>query len=53
MAFLLVIVDTTDEEEECHATEKGQENSTEELRKTTLEDVLDRSENEGKAIQRQ
>ena len=49
-AFLVVILDTTAEEEESGATKKGQEDSTEE---TGLEDGLDRRENEGRVIQRQ
>ena len=49
-AFLMVILDTTAEEQESDATKKGQENSTEETR---LEEGLDRRENEGRAIQRQ
>ena len=50
-AFLVVILDTTAEEEESGATKKGQEDSTE--RETGLEDGLDRRENEGRVIQQQ
>ena len=45
-AFLVVILDMAEEEEESDATEKGQENSTEET-------GLDRREDEGRVIQRQ
>ena len=43
---MVVILDTTAEEQESDATKKGQETSTEET-------GLDRRENEGRAIQRQ
>ena len=52
MAFLVVIVDTTEEEENRKATLPRIDNITVQ-RKTGLEDGLDRRENEGRAIQRQ
>ena len=49
-AFLLVILDTTAEEEESDATKKGKRTVQ---RTTRLGEGLDRRENEGRAIQRQ
>ena len=49
-AFLVVILDTTAEEQERDATKKGQGNNTEDNR---IGGRLDRRENEGRAIQRQ
>ena len=50
VAFVVVIVDTTEDEDESGATKKGQESSKS---KTGLEDGFDRRANEGRVSQRQ